>query len=462
MNGEKICNWAIRVGFALLFILIPLILTPWNYELFEYNKMTAAYGITALIVTAWVIRMIQMQKITVAKTPFDIPIGLFFLSQLISTIFSMDPHISWFGYYSRFNGGLSSTITYILLYYACVSNKDILRAFLPTLLKVSCSTAVVVASYGIAEHFGIDKNIWVQDVQSRVFSTLGQPNWLAAYLIACIPVAWAMSLGVKNRETRIRGIIGLTLSGLFFLTLLYTRSRSGLLAFTITDILFWGILAAPYWPLIIRRSKLGVSSLFDAFRRSWLFIPLVTCHVILFILVFFTGTNIDRIDRWFTAPGWKNVLVQITSRKPRDTSAPAQTQNAEDGKSATAPAAEGQSEHTGDKPAGPLLETGGTESGTIRKYVWEAALIAWRSSVKTFLIGTGTETFAFAFYQFKPVGHNLTSEWDFLYNKAHNEYLNYLATTGILGLGTYLFFIGSVIYFCFKFQIFNLKFSIKI
>ena len=57
-------------------------------------------------------------------------------------------------------------------------------------------------------------------------------------------------------------------------------------------------------------------------------------------------------------------------------------------------------------------------------------------------IGTGTETFAWAFYKFRPVGHNLTSEWDFLYNKAHNEYLNFLATTGAFGLGSYLLILG--------------------
>jgi len=34
--------------------------------------------------------------------------------------------------------------------------------------------------------------------------------------------------------------------------------------------------------------------------------------------------------------------------------------------------------------------------------------------------------------------HNMVSEWDFLYNKAHNEYLNYLATTGAFGFLTYM------------------------
>ena len=82
-----------------------------------------------------------------------------------------------------------------------------------------------------------------------------------------------------------------------------------------------------------------------------------------------------------------------------------------------------------------------TDSGNIRLYVWQGALDAWKAHP---LFGTGVETFAYAYYQYKPAGHNLTSEWDYLYNKAHNEYLNYLATTGAFGLGTYLLFLIGV------------------
>jgi tetratricopeptide (TPR) repeat protein len=99
-------------------------------------------------------------------------------------------------------------------------------------------------------------------------------------------------------------------------------------------------------------------------------------------------------------------------------------------------------EATASAARSPLLETGGTESGVIRKYVWEGAFNAWKSSPKTIVIGTGVETFAFAFYHYRPQGHNLTSEWDYLYNKAHNEYLNFLATTGLFGLGSYIAIIG--------------------
>jgi tetratricopeptide (TPR) repeat protein len=84
-------------------------------------------------------------------------------------------------------------------------------------------------------------------------------------------------------------------------------------------------------------------------------------------------------------------------------------------------------------------ELGGTDSGKIRLYVWKGAINTFAHNP---ILGTGLETYAFAYYKYKPVGQNLTSEWNFLYNKAHNEFLNYLATTGIVGFSSYIFMIG--------------------
>ena len=78
---------------------------------------------------------------------------------------------------------------------------------------------------------------------------------------------------------------------------------------------------------------------------------------------------------------------------------------------------------------------GGTDSGNIRLIVWEGGV----DMVNDYpLFGTGPETFGYAYYQYRPTAHNLTSEWDYLYNKAHNEYLNYAATSGLIGLFAYL------------------------
>ena len=402
------CSRIIRISFYLLFILVPLILTPWNYELFEYNKMVVVYGLTAIIAGAWIIQMLADRTIRIAKTPLDIPIALFVVSQLVSTLFSMDPHVSWFGYYSRFNGGMWSVLAYVVLYYAFVTHFPPVKKILNTIVAI----AALVALYGVAEHFGIDKNLWVQDVQSRVFSTLGQPNWLAAFLIAVLPISFYFLVSNAAGRTAmqvIKLVFGASTALLFFLVILYTRSRSGFLGLAVADVAFW---------LLVFFTKLKRQAL-----------PFIIIHCAFALIVFINGVGVGQIDRWVTFRGWRDRFAhtQVVVPKPQLT------------------------------PAGTALESGGTESGTIRRYVWQAALAAWRGSTKNMLIGTGTETFAFAFYRYRPAGHNMTSEWDFLYNKAHNEYLNYLATTGLFGLGSYLLLIGCFILWFMKSSLSNFQ-----
>ena len=83
---------------------------------------------------------------------------------------------------------------------------------------------------------------------------------------------------------------------------------------------------------------------------------------------------------------------------------------------------------------------GGSDSLIIRQVVWQGAReLAKRNP----LFGSGVETFGYSYFSVRPAIHNLLSEWEFLYNKAHNEYLNTLANTGFFGLATYLFLIFS-------------------
>ena len=160
--------------FAFLIFLIPLVLWPFTSEVFEFNKMVLTYMLTTLIVGVWTIRCIIERKFIFRRTILDIPLSIFITSQVISTVLSIDPQTSFLGYYSRFNGGLLSTICYSLFYWAFVSNFELKETL--DLIKVWLASGVVVSIYAVLEHFGIDKNVWVQDVQSRVFSTLGQPN----------------------------------------------------------------------------------------------------------------------------------------------------------------------------------------------------------------------------------------------------------------------------------------------
>jgi putative inorganic carbon (HCO3(-)) transporter len=395
----------ITTSFFLLVFVTPFIFFTGTYELFEWNKMIWVYLLTIVVTTAWVLRMIEAKKCLVTPTPLDLPIALYLLANILSTAFSIDPHVSIFGVYTRLNGGLLSTISYILLYYAFVSAFP--REKIKQLLGSLVLAAGLVSIWGILEHFGIDPSCkiiadswaadcWVQEVQERVFATLGQPNWLASYLSMVLPLSVGLMVYEKSWQLK---TFYLGSSLLIFLSFIFTFSRGGSLGL-VSGIVFFSLL------LLVGKKEIGLPKLPGSGR----FITILLALVTLSLLVFGSA---------FTKPLSFPFSKQAPTSDSQPTSAPQTTQ----------------------------LEAGGTESGEIRLIVWKGAVTIWKANL---LFGSGVETFQDAYYQHRPVEHNLTTEWDFVYNKAHNEYLNLLSTTGTLGLLSYLFFIAAYFFYLFK------------
>lgn len=488
--------------------------------------MWVAFALTIIIGAAWFAKMILQKKIFIQKTPLDLPILLFASSQVISTFFSLDTHISIWGYYSRFNGGLLSIFSYILLYYAFVSNyfqleidenniskkhkkstftsvalflsalalfplgiiisipqdpahanpsmlfiamiislflfiRSFPGGFLKRIILINITTGLIVALWGLPSHFGYDPtcllfrgtfdvSCWTESFQPmvRIFSTLGQPAWLAAYVAVLLPLSIVLFLKNFTSQTTekkyhpknfILYILDFFLIVLFYLNLLFANTRAGFLGFWIAYVYLFSIIAGHGISKLRKRLLLIITfanSLLILFFIAksyyalfwlisivgYLFIltiiskivrkPLLFVNLSLFIITLFVTTPFHDINASFSLPKFE------LGQSPAKTTKPLPDQKA-------------QKE--------PGTDGGITESGNIRKIVWKGAIDIWRNHP---LFGTGVETFAFAYYRYRPPEHNLTSEWDYLYNKAHNEYLNYLATTGAFGLGTYLLMIG--------------------
>lgn len=381
----KIAN-SVPAAFSILGFTVPLVLYFKTSELFEFNKMVITYLLTTYILFAWAVKCVLEGKIIFRKTLIDIPLLLFVLSQTISTLLSIDRQTSIFGYYSRFHGGLLSTLAYSVLYWAFVSNMNSknTKTFLYSLL----GAGIISSCYGVLQHFGIDKNIWVQDVQQRVFSTFGQPNWMAAWLVAVLPIIWTLLM--KDQEKTYLKNTLLAISALLYWALLYTKSRSGILAFFVLLFLYFGSLTLVD-NRVIQKSKSLVAKIIVPF----------------FLLTLFIGT-----------PWTPSLLSQPNSNVQQE-----------------------KEELT--TPSGTVLESGGTDSGKIRLIVWRGALGVWKQYP---IFGSGVETFAYSYYQKRPIEHNNVSEWNYLYNKAHNEFLNFLATTGLVGLGTYIGLVAAIFY----------------
>ncbi len=419
----------IRFCFYALFIITPFAMTNTTHELFEFNKMWLVYGISILIFFFWGVRMVTEKRFFVRRTVLDIPILLFFFSQILATIFSIDSHTSFWGYYSRFNGGLLSTITYIFLYYALVSNflykEQLPVRFAKRLLIASSGSALLVTLWGLPSHFGFDPTcyVFVQDLSTkcwtaafdptaRIFSTLGQPNWLAAYLSILLVIAVSMFIKVSLANKTLVGkftnyklwLLGIGLL-LTYTAIIWTGSQSGFLGFWAGLFVFAALLKL----VAIQKTGFSISNLWKL--KSLKILGLL--WIVFLLITFLIGNPFPPLQKYS--------LGNLT----KDTQEPLRT-----------------------TPAGPSLENNITGSGDIRLIVWSGALDIFKANP---LFGTGVETFAYAYYKHRPLEHNLTSEWDYLYNKAHNEYLNYLATTGLFGLGTYLVFIGSFLFISLKF-----------
>lgn len=385
-----------------LLILVPLALYPHSSEIFEFNKIIVVYLFTIFIMFFWSIRMVYEKRFIFKNSKLDVPILIFLGLLTITTVFSIDPHTSFFGYYTRFHGGLLSYITYALLYWGFVSNlnkEHSIKAIHSLIIG-----SILVSIYGILQHFGIDKDLWIQDVQLRIFSTLGQPNWLAAWIVALIPLSWNY---IHQKESlkhfSIKNIffgnywISLSVFFVFYLVLSYTRSRSGFIALLTAGVAYFSIVIFQHFkennlPILIK--KLAIPTLI----------------ILTYSLV--AGTvytpSLNQMFRQNSVQT-EQIVDQVTDQAATDSTA---------------------------------APTVSFESSEIRLIVWRGAIDVWKHNP---ILGTGPETFAYSYYQHRPAEHNLVSEWDFLYNKAHNEYLNQLATTGVAGTIGYLIFHLGVI-----------------
>ncbi len=413
MRISKVCDGVINYSFYALFFLVPLIWLPFNFELFEFNKMLLVYLLTTIITASWLLKSLSEKSFVIKRTPLDIPILLFLAANILSTIFSIDPHTSIFGYYGRFHGGLLSTISYIILYYAFVSTTTKRESlhYLFTLLFSS----FLVAVYGVLQHpnplfqeklgssvklHGIDYNYWAVDVEDRVFSTLGQPNWLAAFLSMTIFPAISFLFIFKKNWQKLLVLVAIVAS---YLAFTFTYSRGGLVGFLVgvlSSIIVLPFYKKKWWRGLLQKLPLvNFLSNLKHFKEHYL--------AVLALIIVVVSTNIY----------FNNALAKRGGISTNPT-----TNTKQNYKSA----------HT-------ELEFGGQQSAQIRTIVWKGSLEIFKHFP---ILGSGVETFGYSYYLFRPVENNLTNEWDYIYNKAHNEYINYLATTGAFGFATYLLLIG--------------------
>ncbi len=363
--------------YSFVILVLPLVFSRVTEELYEFPKVTFFYTscifLFALLLSGRIIKPRKFVRLPLA-------VILFLVSFSVSTLASSHFHTSVFGYYSRFADSLLFYSAILSFYY--VASTVFSKKEAGVLLDITHIGSVVLFLFALGQYFPSLRFLWGGQLQERVFSTFGQPNWYAQYLV--------MLLGISMFEFLVGGRkIYFLFFFVQFFSLWLTFSMSGLAGFAST--IFFH-----FYLLFLKKEKIGD-------RKNLGLRVGAVLAVVLIVSTLFPGIFRARL---------RDVFTDVEKIVERNFVAHAQ-------------------EIVGKNEI--------SDPGYIRSGLWKGTAAMITSDPKIFLLGAGPETFPYYFQKFRPLSLNYSSEWNFVFNKPHNFYLETWAEQGILGLLSFLF-----------------------
>jgi len=261
ISSLEIFDLLIEFTYLAVIFLIPLAFSYWfpTQNIFELNKLVLFKVLVWCLLLLTLIKLIlffswpdfkNFQKIVSVwfKKYWLIP-SLFIVGLSFTLFFSLDQANSFFGSYDRGQGLVSYLFYFIWLVLLSfniltinnsrtrMKGTDSLEKRLVRIVRTAVYSGFLVSVYGILQFLGIDFLTWTESalITHRTFSSFGQPNFLAAWLLLIIPLNFYLIFLARNSWRRIFYLLT-TLSALVCLFL--TASRGALIALSFVIFLF--------------------------------------------------------------------------------------------------------------------------------------------------------------------------------------------------------------------------------
>ncbi len=219
--GVVLILYDIRIGIYLAVLILP----------FMPDILNLLYLI--FLVGVYIYKGLFKNTSPLSKEPVDIPIIIYALLILISTITSIDPSGSFRDLAIHF-----AAMGFVFIIVNNINTKEDFNK-LVTFLVIA---ATLVALYGLYQYkVGVEmEDKWVDavnnpDVKTRVYSVFGNPNILAEYLIMIIPISAALFWYSKKIHKK---TIFLITSLILTIALVLTLSRGGWIGFAFGIFIF--------------------------------------------------------------------------------------------------------------------------------------------------------------------------------------------------------------------------------
>lgn len=238
------CNKVIEAGWLAAIVAVPLFFNIYTARTFEPDKITLMRTIVSVMVLAWLVKLMEEgggfdhnqpwgeRLKSWFKKPLVIPSLMILTAYLISTLFSISPLVSLWGSYQRMQGTYTF-ISYIIIFAlmaSSITSADQIERFITTAII----TSVPVSLYGIIQHNGLDPLPWAGDVTARVASNMGNAIFVASYLIMIVPltvsrlIASMQAIITEEKASwghTILSAVYIFILAIQFLTIIYSQSR---------------------------------------------------------------------------------------------------------------------------------------------------------------------------------------------------------------------------------------------
>lgn len=204
--------------YAIVF-LIPLVFYPRLSSVFELCKITVFFILVIWAAVFFLMRVMLLRQLPVLRPALLFPLGAYLCACFLSTLFTLHVPTS--------RAALAEVAAfyafYALLVFACGNGKQKER-----FLWVFLFSSLFVCLYAILQHFRLDLVEWEDEsIYLRSTSTLGNPDFVSAYMSLILPLAFCFIFGTKNK---IRALYLTALLSTGYISLLFTYSRGGWLS----------------------------------------------------------------------------------------------------------------------------------------------------------------------------------------------------------------------------------------
>ncbi|WP_313163887.1 O-antigen ligase family protein [Sedimentibacter sp.] len=274
-------------------------------DFFSYWKSWWVVALTTIALLFYIILYVQKKLPFKNLKQYYIPLGIYALFVIISTIFAIDKPTALWGFVDMYQGMfvLLSYVTITFLTINFVNNKRDVNLFVNAFLFLMIVEGII----GVGQYFGFDffqtnigksliipGNLVVEDISfsfgpKTIYGTLFNTNFVGSFATLMLPLSGAFLLGVNSKKQRIISAIAVIL---MLFVLIGCNSRAG----------YFGVAVSSVFVLWLFRKVI---------RKYWIgFVGLI----LVFVLVLF-GLNKASDGRIFDRLKVFNIKEQIETIK---------------------------------------------------------------------------------------------------------------------------------------------------